>query len=145
MPFSAGISGNSAGNSAGTSTETVADIGAGAGLSRGCVAAKACARVMRLSVYVDPLSLHGRSSSSRWGRSCHLFADTVEELHDFAARLGLRRDWFQDKPKLPHYDLNDVRREAAMELGATELGRRAAVEKWRELRLRSMGTTDKEA
>lgn len=27
----------------------------------------------------------------------HLTADTLDELHAFAARLGLKRVWFQDK------------------------------------------------
>ncbi|QWQ39587.1 DUF4031 domain-containing protein [Streptomyces sp. YPW6] len=28
---------------------------------------------------------------------CHLTADTEDELHAFAARLGLRRSWFQTR------------------------------------------------
>lgn len=35
----------------------------------------------------------------------HLVADTVEELHEFATQMGLKREWFQDHPKHPHYDL----------------------------------------
>lgn len=49
--------------------------------------------------------------------SCHLTADSVEELHEFALRLGLRRDWFQPK-STPHYDLTESRRTKALELGA---------------------------
>ncbi len=29
----------------------------------------------------------------------------MEELHEFAARLGLQRRWFQDKGRYPHYDV----------------------------------------
>jgi hypothetical protein len=56
--------------------------------------------------------------------SCHLSADTVEELHAFAARLGLRREWFQNHPKMPHYDLTKSRREQALRLGAVFVGAR---------------------
>ena len=49
-----------------------------------------------------------------------MYADTVEELHAFARKIGLRREWFQNKPRLPHYDLNKSRREAAVRLGAVE-------------------------
>lgn len=49
--------------------------------------------------------------------SSHLTADTVEELHAFAGRLGLRRVWFQNG-RVPHYDLTMRKRERALELGA---------------------------
>lgn len=35
----------------------------------------------------------------------HLIADSLEELHSFAARIGLRRCWYDPNPKHPHYDL----------------------------------------
>jgi hypothetical protein len=35
-------------------------------------------------------------------------ADTLEELHEAAARLGLRREWFQEGLR-PHYDLMGTR------------------------------------
>jgi hypothetical protein len=72
----------------------------------------------------------------RWDRSCHLFADTVEELHVFAQSIGLRRSWFQAGGgirRLPHYDLTVARRRVAVKAGAIELDRRGAVEKWNEL------------
>lgn len=48
-----------------------------------------------------------------WG---HLVSDTsYEELHDFAARLGLPRHAFQQD----HYDLPAELRDRAIELGAT--------------------------
>lgn len=79
--------------------------------------------------YVDSLRNYG------WqlGESCHLIADTVEELHDFAARLGMRRSWFQAR-SFPHYDLTERRRTKALELGARSLGRADFVAKLRELR-----------
>lgn len=49
----------------------------------------------------------------------HLISDTsLEELHEFAERLGLRREWFQNHPRHPHYDLTTHRiRKKAYALG----------------------------
>jgi predicted kinase len=50
---------------------------------------------------------------------CHMATDgAFEELHAFAARLGLRRAWFQGD----HYDLPPHGRAAAVALGAEEVG-----------------------
>lgn len=94
-----------------------------------------------MAVYVDPLftavaqGAQARRTGARHGhRWCHLFADTVEELHAMAGKVGMRRAWFQDKEGFPHYDLVPTRREAAVAAGAIELDSRAAVAKWRELR-----------
>lgn len=56
-----------------------------------------------------------------------MVADTVEELHEFAAKIGLKRSWFQDK-SLPHYDLTKRRRTMALLAGAIEIDRRKLVE-----------------
>ena len=55
---------------------------------------------------------------------CHLFADTKEELHTFAAKLGLKRHWFQNDKRLPHYDISPLKRAKAVKLGAKEVDRR---------------------
>ena len=51
---------------------------------------------------------------------CHMVADTLDELHAMAERIGMQRAWFQEPPKAshPHYDLNEERRSLALELGA---------------------------
>ncbi len=86
-----------------------------------------------MSVYVDDmlmLATVGRITS-RWS---HLTADTTQELHEFAARLGMRREWFQpaklvDNPQhlrfgqprkgsRDHYDLTEGKRALAIKLGA---------------------------
>lgn len=51
-----------------------------------------------------------------------MFASDLEELHAFAARLGLLREWYQgDKKPLSfaHYDLTANKRAMAIRLGAT--------------------------
>lgn len=38
----------------------------------------------------------------------HLVADTLEELHDFAKQIGLKRNYFEGVRKgHPHYDLTN--------------------------------------
>jgi Protein of unknown function (DUF4031) len=56
-----------------------------------------------------------------------MYADTLEELHAMAARIGMKRSWFQDKSKLPHYDLVPRRRDEAVNLGAVEHSRSETV------------------
>lgn len=49
----------------------------------------------------------------------HLIANTLTELHTFAASIGLKREWFQDKERHPHYDCTTQRkRNKAVECGA---------------------------
>lgn len=66
-----------------------------------------------MTVYVDNacIAWNGR----QW---CHLVADTLDELHGFAHRLGLKRTWFQDKASYPHYDVTISVRSRAFALGA---------------------------
>lgn len=52
--------------------------------------------------------------------SCHLTIvdEPIEHLHDFAARLYMKRSWFQDHKLAPHYDLTSIKREIALRIGA---------------------------
>ncbi len=91
-----------------------------------------------MPVYVDefvehPLAAyHGDGHAQRVGarnghRWCHLYADTEEELHAFAARIGMRRGWAQvSRRGVPHYDLTPSRRSAAVKAGAVQLDRGGA-------------------
>jgi hypothetical protein len=86
-----------------------------------------------MAVYVDEAiwSKHGR----RW---CHLLADDIDELHRFAARVGLHRISYQGPPKTPnpHYDLTAVERQRAIAYGATACDRSVIVAVMRQLRQR---------
>ena len=76
------------------------------------------------------------------GRWSHLTADSDEELHAFAARLGLRREWFQDHHRDPtrhHYDVTEPTRQAAIEAGARAVTWREAA---RQRRLRRAAAAD---
>lgn len=73
-----------------------------------------------MAVYVDYLRNWGWKLRGKPILSCHMIADTVEELHEMADKIGLKREWFQDK-KDPHYDLTKSRREEAIKNGAIVL------------------------
>lgn len=92
-------------------------------------------------IYVDGLMTCLMSKAWKWPKACHLFIDAnanVDELHKFAARIGMKRAWFQSKPgKMPHYDLTEKRRAAAIKAGAICLDRASAVvviRRWRATR-----------
>jgi Protein of unknown function (DUF4031) len=75
-----------------------------------------------MAVYVDEPIWEWRGR--RW---CHLTADTSAELHEFAERLGLLRQWFQSKSGRPwhdHYDLPEDVRAQAIACGAQSLTNR---------------------
>jgi len=57
----------------------------------------------------------------------HLVADQIEELHHFAAKIGLKREHFQCKSRHPHYDLWGGKLESALENGAVVVGSKEIV------------------
>lgn len=82
-----------------------------------------------MSVYVDPLINYGW----KLGPSCHLTADSLEELNKFALSIGMKLSWLQyggGKKMMPHYDLVKSRRELAVKKGAIELTIREAGERY---------------
>src|SRR5215207_1175555 len=86
-----------------------------------------------MAVYVD-------ASRIRWrGREWYpLSADTPEELHAFAAHLGLERALFHRRPAHPwkdHYDIPEVTRQVAIGRGARPISCRDAAEMLRARRL----------
>lgn len=82
-----------------------------------------------MPVYVDRL----RDWGWRYGPSCHMIADTLDELHAMAARIGMKRIWFQTDGG-PHYDLTASRRKMAIDCGAIEMEGRAFFDVLRKLR-----------
>lgn len=72
-----------------------------------------------MAVYVD----HMREPFGRM-IMCHMLADTDEELHLMAGRIGVARRWHQ-KPGTPtsHYDICLAKRAQAVKLGAVEITR----------------------
>lgn len=89
-----------------------------------------------MGVYVD-------QERNRFGRMvmCHMFADTLAELHAMAAAIGMDRAWFQPL-SFPHYDVSLSRREVALRLGAIEVDRQRGCEIRRAKR--AQGWSDEE-
>lgn len=81
-----------------------------------------------MTVYVDNMRMKAQVGRGRPARWSHMMADTPEELHEFAQRLGLRREWAQheDDPPMLHYDVTDTKRRLAIKMGAKEITWREA-------------------
>lgn len=83
-----------------------------------------------MTVYVDNARILATVGRTR-GRWSHLTADTEDELHTFAAQLGLLRAWYQrcktrcgpvGAPCVHwHYDVTDPVRARAVALGAVQI------------------------
>lgn len=74
-----------------------------------------------MPVYVDNMR-------APFGRMlmCHMVADTLDELHAMADRIGVARRWYQGPPvtRWPHYDIALSKRALAVVAGAQEIKRR---------------------
>ncbi len=75
-----------------------------------------------MAVYVDAEAIEWRGQ--QW---CHLVADSLSELHDFASKLGLKRAWFQKHSYYPHYDVTMAVRRKALHYGAIDANRAALI------------------
>ena len=87
-----------------------------------------------MTIYVDPLLYY---SEKPFGRNywCHMTTDgQIEELHQFAGNIGLRQRWFQNHPRVPHYDLTSNKRNEAISRGAIVLSH----EKFVQIRIGSV-------
>lgn len=82
-----------------------------------------------MPVYVD-------ASIYRYRRMimCHMLADTEDELHAMADKIGIHRKWFQATASTPHYDICKAKRDLAVQHGAVEVDRRQLVTIIRRLR-----------
>ena len=93
-----------------------------------------------MTIYVDELrdyrALMRRGLPGLW---CHMVTDaSLDELHQFAAALGISPRRFQNHPRHPHYDLMPSSRALAVALGAVEVSTREIAEiiaVWRDQNL----------
>lgn len=76
-----------------------------------------------MTIYIDNMK-------AAYGRMvmCHMLADTDEELHTMADRIGVARRWWQspDKTSGSHYDIALTKRALAVHFGAVEITLRQA-------------------
>lgn len=69
-----------------------------------------------MSVYVDDMYKYPMGQFNRMKMS-HMIADTEEELHSMAARIGVARKWYQGD----HYDICMSMRNKAISYGAVAI------------------------
>ena len=82
-------------------------------------------------ILVDAITKH-EAPGLRYKFCCHMVSDTsAEELHAFAARLGLQRAWSQERPtsSAHHYDITPPKRARAITLGAVAVTSRELVKR----------------
>lgn len=78
-----------------------------------------------MTVMVDELKVWPHAKRPFREGSCHLTTNgPIDELHTFAASIGMKRAWFQPHLLAPHYDLTPARRVAALAKGAVEVSAR---------------------
>lgn len=85
-------------------------------------------------VYVDEVRPCIQSRYWPYTHSCHLYADTLDELERFAEKLHLRPTWRHDSI-MPHYDLTASKHTQAIKLGAHQQSLSQMVQmlrKWRK-------------
>lgn len=76
-----------------------------------------------MAVYVDDMkAVYGRM------KMCHMLADSDEELHAMADKIGVARRWWQSPAKTSgsHYDIALSKRALAVAAGAIEITWRQA-------------------
>ncbi len=78
-----------------------------------------------MPVYVDDME-------AKYSRMimCHMVADTLEELHDMAEKIGVPKKWYQGPPvtRRPHYDICMSKKKNALELGAIQITMRETIQ-----------------
>lgn len=86
-----------------------------------------------MSVYVDDYR-------APYGRMvmCHMIADSQDELHAMADRIGVDRRWYQGD----HYDVCLAKRALAVAAGAEEITAREAARKVFRVRLAARPTPE---
>lgn len=70
-----------------------------------------------MTVYVDDMYQYPLGQF-RGMKMSHMIADTLDELHAMAKRIGIARRHFQDKHSGPHYDVAMSKRADAIKAGA---------------------------
>ncbi|WP_316234847.1 DUF4031 domain-containing protein [Bradyrhizobium sp. SZCCHNR1004] len=69
-----------------------------------------------MAVYVDDMR-----AAFRRMIMCHMIADTDEELHAMADKIGVARKWHQNTISGSHYDISKSKRDLAVAAGAIEI------------------------
>lgn len=67
-------------------------------------------------IYIDkPMHYPHAKYKCKWS---HVWSDNIEELHLFARKLRLKKEWFQNRRNFPHYDVTEYKYTDAIQHGA---------------------------
>ena len=83
-----------------------------------------------MAIYVDFMQIEFKGY--KW---CHLLADTLQELHDFAALIELDARLFHRHASYPHYDVTVQMRQTAIKYGAIPADRKKIIECAKKLKV----------
>lgn len=79
-----------------------------------------------MSVYVTETKKVEKNSLWRWSYIAYMFADSRQELHDFAYRIGLHPYMFMNHPHSPYYPITCRKRYKALDNGAILMSKEQA-------------------
>lgn len=83
-----------------------------------------------MAIYVDFVSIEFKGY--KW---CHMLADSLQELHEFADLIEVDKRLFHKKASYPHYDITTQMREAALENGAIKASRKQIIDAAKKLKI----------
>lgn len=83
-----------------------------------------------MAIYVDFMQIEFKGY--KW---CHMLADTLQELHDFAALIELDARLFHRHASYPHYDVTVQMRQTAIKYGAIPADRKKIIECAKKLKV----------
>lgn len=76
-----------------------------------------------MAIYVDFVKIPFKGY--QW---CHMLADSLQELHDFAKLIGVDARLFHRDASYPHYDITVQMRKTAINNGAIAADRKKIIE-----------------
>lgn len=83
-----------------------------------------------MAIYVDFVSIEFRGY--KW---CHMLADSLQELHDFAEFIEVDKRLFHRNASYPHYDVTLKMRLTAIENGAIPADRQTIIKCAKKLKI----------
>ena len=83
-----------------------------------------------MAIYVDFVCIEFRGY--KW---CHMLADSLQELQDFAAFIEVDQRLFHRTASYPHYDVTLQMREIALENGAIAATRKQIIDSAKKLKI----------
>ncbi|MGP5100298.1 DUF4031 domain-containing protein [Psychrobacter celer] len=83
-----------------------------------------------MAIYVDFMQIEFKGY--KW---CHMLADSLQELHEFAALIEINTRLFHRDASYPHYDVTVQMRKKAIEYGAIPASRKKIIECAKKLKI----------